>query len=130
MPKWGRNNYSNRRANAPAKSPNFKIKLIGKAGFEQLSASLQTAFFELEKRGVHGVQNLAVYCAPLDKSGKPMLVRDDDGSVLETFELEIPGTEPVSAPSSVKRLVSPAVSGTGDNVVTAQKSVSAFNSRA
>jgi hypothetical protein len=106
---FGRTYRPKRRAPAQAKrSSSFKIKLSGAADFEQLSTALQTAIAEMEKHGARGVQSCTLYCTPLGIAGEPMSMRDENGSVLETFEIEMQGLKPVT-PAGVKRLSAPAL---------------------
>lgn len=130
---FGKTYRTRRRAKTagPAKpAENVRVRFTGKANLEQLSAAFQTFIAALQERNVHSVENCALYLAPLDRAGQRMLIRDKNGSVLEVFEIDIPGAAPASAPAGIKRLVSPAVFGPGIDEGAGTKNVSAFNSRA
>ena len=131
--KYGKTPYGKRRAKGvqPEKrQESFQARFTGKADLEQFSAAFQTLIAALQESGVQAIENCAVYFAPLDISGKQIMLRDKDGSVLKTFKIDIPSAAPASTPAGVRHLVSPAVLGSGIDERPARKNVLAFNSRA
>jgi hypothetical protein len=77
-------------AASPEQPSRVHVKVNGRHDLEQVCFAVQTLIARLQDQDVYALEDLSIYCAPVNAQGERMLLKDAKGKPIELLPITLP----------------------------------------